>query len=92
MPNGNTLITEGSGGRLIEVTAEHEIVWEYINPYKGDNLHTFNLVYRSYRYPYDYVPQLDKPVEKPIARVNTSEFRVPNSAPLGCQNQTEIEG
>ena len=33
LPNGNTLITEGSDGRLIEVTKEHEIVWEYINPY-----------------------------------------------------------
>jgi hypothetical protein len=33
LPNGNTLITEGSDGRLIEVTPDHEIVWEYINPY-----------------------------------------------------------
>ena len=33
LPNRNTLITEGSDGRLIEVTPDHEIVWEYINPY-----------------------------------------------------------
>ncbi len=33
LPNGNTLITEGSNGRLIEITAEHEIVWEYVSPY-----------------------------------------------------------
>ena len=33
LPNGNTLIVEGSDGRFIEVTREHEIVWEYINPY-----------------------------------------------------------
>ena len=33
LPNGNTLITEGSDGHLIEVTPEHEIVWEYVNPY-----------------------------------------------------------
>ena len=32
LPNGNTLITEGSDGRIIEVTPEHEIVREYINP------------------------------------------------------------
>jgi hypothetical protein len=32
LPNGNTLITESSGGRLLEVTSDGEIVWEYINP------------------------------------------------------------
>ncbi|MDN5872010.1 MAG: arylsulfotransferase family protein [Nitrococcus sp.] len=35
LPNGNTLITESSGGRLLEITAEGEIVWEYINPIRG---------------------------------------------------------
>lgn len=30
--NGNTLITESGGGRLIEVTAGGEVVWEYLNP------------------------------------------------------------
>ena len=32
LPNGNTLITESDNGRLIEVTREGRIVWEYINP------------------------------------------------------------
>ena len=32
-PNGNTLICEGSNGRIFEVTAAGEIVWEYINPF-----------------------------------------------------------
>jgi hypothetical protein len=32
LPNGNTLISETDRGRAIEVTPEHEIVWEYINP------------------------------------------------------------
>lgn len=32
-PNGNTLICEGSNGRIFEVKAEGEIVWEYINPF-----------------------------------------------------------
>ena len=35
LPNGNTLITESDGGRLFEVTAEGEIVWEYLNPERG---------------------------------------------------------
>ena len=36
--NGNTLITEGSGGRIIEVSPDHELVWEYISPYWGSQL------------------------------------------------------
>jgi hypothetical protein len=31
LPNGNTLITEGSNGRILEVTPGHELVWEYIS-------------------------------------------------------------
>lgn len=34
LKNGNTLITSGMKGRLIEVTPDGEIVWEYWNPYK----------------------------------------------------------
>ncbi len=32
LPNGNTLITESEGGRIIEVTTAGDIVWEYVNP------------------------------------------------------------
>lgn len=32
LPNGNTLITESNGGRIVEVTRSGEIVWEYLNP------------------------------------------------------------
>jgi hypothetical protein len=32
LPNGNTLITEGYYGRIFEVTADGEIVWDYIYP------------------------------------------------------------
>ncbi|ESR22706.1 arylsulfotransferase family protein [Lutibaculum baratangense] len=35
LANGNTLITESSGGRLLEVTRQGEIVWEYVNPVRG---------------------------------------------------------
>jgi len=35
LPNGNTLITEGSDGRIFEVTRDHQLVWEYISPYWG---------------------------------------------------------
>lgn len=35
LPNGNTLITESSGGRLLEVTRDDRVVWEYFNPVRG---------------------------------------------------------
>lgn len=34
LPNGNTLITEGMRGRIFQVTASGEIVWEYLSPYE----------------------------------------------------------
>ena len=32
LPNGNTLITESAKGRVFEVTADGEVVWEFFNP------------------------------------------------------------
>ena len=32
LPNGNTLICEGDGGRCFEITRDGEIVWEWYNP------------------------------------------------------------
>jgi Arylsulfotransferase (ASST) len=51
LPNGNTLITEASFGRVFEVTTQGETVREYVNPYFGGppNAHT-NAVFRAYRY------------------------------------------
>ncbi len=36
MNNGNTFINEGAKGRYFEVTKEGKIVWEYLNPYRGE--------------------------------------------------------
>ncbi len=36
MNNGNTFICEGAKGRFFEVTKEGKIVWEYLNPYRGE--------------------------------------------------------
>ncbi len=52
--NGNTLINEGSNGRIFEVTRDHEIVWEYISPFWGKTLNN-NMVYRAYRIPYAWI-------------------------------------
>ncbi|WP_336072303.1 arylsulfotransferase family protein [Nitratireductor rhodophyticola] len=35
LPNGNTLITESDGGRIVEVTPQGEIAWEFVNPVRG---------------------------------------------------------
>ncbi|RYD04907.1 hypothetical protein N752_12025 [Desulforamulus aquiferis] len=91
LPNGNTFITEGSGGRLIEVTSDYEVVWEYISPYWGKEF-KLNMVYRAYRLPYDWVPQLEKPQEVAIEPVDVTTFRMPGAAPLGCDDVTEVEG
>ena len=90
LPNGNTLITEGACGRLLEVTSEHELVWEYVSPFfrqKGNS----NMVYRAYRYPYEYIPQLDKPVEKTVMPVDITRFHVPGSAPQPPKNVSTFE-
>jgi hypothetical protein len=65
LPNGNTLICEGMYGRLFQVNAQGEIVWEYVNPHFGEwadhdtdsggNL--TNWIYRAQPVPYDWVPK-----------------------------------
>jgi arylsulfotransferase ASST len=77
LPNGNTMITSGATGRLIEVTPENEIVWEYISPYYNEN-GKYNLVYRAYRVPYDWIPQLKKPSEKAVDPGDITKLRVGN--------------
>jgi hypothetical protein len=78
LPNGNTLITEGQNGRLIEVTREHEIVWEYLSPVKHRRL-SMNLIYRAYRVPFEWAPQAERSKETAIPRTDNNRFRVPRS-------------
>ena len=51
LPNGNTLITEDNTGRVIEVTREKEIVWEYKTNEQSS---------RASRYSLDHCPQFEK--------------------------------
>jgi hypothetical protein len=90
LPNGNTLITEGNIGRIIEVTAEHETVWEYISPYAHRRF-KFSLIYRAYRYPYDWAPQAVKTDEIAVKRVENTRFRVPGSPKLLKEKVTNIK-
>jgi len=91
LPNGNTLITAGATGKMLEVTAKHETVWEYIAPYWG-GIVNINQVYRAYRVPYDWIPQLDKPVQTPIAPVDVRDYRMPGAAPRGADRVIEVAG
>ena len=72
--NGNTLVTEGPTGRIFEVTPQKKIVWEYINPAFANGA---NAVYRAYRVPYGWVPQLPRPVEQPVTPPGPPGFRSP---------------
>jgi hypothetical protein len=74
LPNGNTLITEGSGGRIIEVTPEKETVWEYVSPYVHRTM-KFSLIYRAYRVPYDWAP-LPKPEERAVPKIDNAKFHI----------------
>jgi len=63
LPNGNTLITEGAGARVFEVTPQRRIVWEFMSANaEGAPAN----VYRAYRVPYDWIPQLAKPTESAV--------------------------
>ena len=94
LPNGNTLVTEGSDGRLIEVTPDHEIVWEWISPYYTHNEKgpRNNMIYRAYRYPYSYVPQEPVPAEVPIERIDNVTYRVPGAGAFGAKTVIDVEG
>ncbi len=76
LPNGNTLTTAGAGGRLFEVTREGAIVGEYMVPlFSGAN--QSNAVYRAYRLPYGWSPQLAVPAQRRVTPPAPGEFRVP---------------
>jgi hypothetical protein len=75
LPNGNTFITEGGCGRFLEVTPSHEIVWEYISPFYSKKMQA-NHVYRAYRIPYEWVPQIARPRESPIIPPSNCDFKL----------------
>jgi hypothetical protein len=76
LPNGNTLVTEGPDGRVFEVTTDGTIVWEYVYPqFTGPR--STNSVYRAYRLPYDWIPQLTHSKEQPVTPPARAQFRVP---------------
>lgn len=104
LPNGNTLITEGSSGRIIEVTPAYEIVWEYISPFISSMIppsenapkpavlpRKASMVYRAYRVPYEWIPQVDKPEEIALPEIDISEYRVTGSPKAKTGKVTKVK-
>jgi hypothetical protein len=78
LANGNTLICEGAPGRVFEVNAAREIVWEFMNP-PGEAGRRTNAVYRAYRFPYGWIPQLPVPREIAVTPPAPGTFHVPGT-------------
>ena len=78
LPNGNTLVTEGNPGRIFELTPEKEIVWEFMAA-PGEDARGSNSIYRAYRIPYGWLPQVPVPNEVALARPAGDSFHVPGS-------------
>ena len=55
LPNGNTMITIGTKGRLIEVTPENKVVWEYQYQAASSGANA-GWLYRAYRIPPEWLP------------------------------------
>jgi hypothetical protein len=76
LPNGNTLVNEGMDGRFFELTPDKQIVWEYMSPYQGNREPISRRVFRAYRIPYGWIPQLQRPEERAVIPPPLSEFRI----------------
>ena len=51
------------------------------------------MVYRAYRVPYEWVPQVQKPAETPVVPLDVATFRVPGAAAFGDRvREVEVEG
>jgi len=74
LPDGNTLICEGTSGHFFEVTLEKEIVWEYTNPYPNQ---VFNDVFKIRRYQssYEGLEILKNAPSKPVTPNGPSEIK-----------------
>jgi len=86
LPNGNTLIDEGTDGRIFQVTKEGDIVWEYVSPHlmpvpvtplPGRKGIMGNLIYRAQAVPYDWTPEGTARSEKPVTPPDLANFHIP---------------
>jgi len=60
LPNGNTLMCEGTEGTFWELDPSGNLMWKYVNPVNGsgpmvqNTLPSGNAVFRTFRYPTDH--------------------------------------
>jgi len=58
LENGNTLIFESNAGRVLEVTPENDIVWEFVNPHRtGENNELTATILHLTRLPESFTPR-----------------------------------
>lgn len=63
-------------------------MWEYVFPDVG-----MSLLYRAYRIPYDWIPQLDEPTEVKIPRIDNTTYHLEGSAQSEYENTAvTVEG
>jgi hypothetical protein len=63
-PNGNVLICEGASGRVFEVTARGETVWEWVSPFATVLLgRSRPWLFRAYRYAPDFPGLASRPLD-----------------------------
>lgn len=93
LPNGNTLICSGNNGHLFEVTADKEVVWEYINPITNTGIVSRlgdagamggNSVFRAHRYGPDYPGLKGKDL--------TPKGQIAEDTKAGWQPKVNLEG
>lgn len=75
LPNGNILITESNGARILEIDRGGRIVWEYINPVRRgpDQAQTSIVSWASRLYPDAMSPEFQAYLEQADVRQANSE-------------------
>ena len=93
LPNGNTLITLATEGLVIEITHTKEIVWQWTCPYRTttENLLKNNMIYRVYRYPYDYLG-VDESENKIEEIEDASYFKLKGAGDFKSVEITNVRG
>lgn len=80
LAEGNVLITEGDGGRILEVDRLGQVVWEYVHPLRGgEDNQLLPLVCGALRYTAEELPFIQKQPQaaKVIATANDDDHSTP---------------
>lgn len=101
LPNGNTLIDDGTHGTVFEIAPNDSIVWKYVNPVSNNGIlsqgnviapfaahGTNNWLFRVHRYPYDYAGFAGKTFNTTVPiELNPSA----STCVLGIENSTLVK-